>query len=65
MQCYLFEFQQCDLELRSLHELPLESMDRGVKPILEDRNFNNSCDPYAHTFAYIAKENYLGKFLYF
>ena len=40
-------------------------MEGGLKPILEDRNFNNSVEPYAHTFAYIAKENYPGKLCHF
>ena len=47
--------------MRPIHKLPLESMELGVKPILEDRNFNNSVEPYVHTFAYIAKENYSGE----
>ena len=51
-----------DLQYRPIHELPLESMARGLKPILEDKNFNNTVEPYAHTFAYIAKENYPGEF---
>ena len=48
------------MKLRSIHQVPLESMERGVKLILEDKNYSNSVDPYVHTYAYIAKESYPG-----